>query len=182
MPCARTSLPRPQHRRHGICCLGPYELLRSSGRRSGASSTHAFFVVCYSKSQKPCVAALSHFLSLFSPAVVCILSRCDRECRSCEPDLPRGRSQPPRRNLSIAFCNVRALEIFPAKRPNAHRVNTLPPPPLSLDCSYASIVAGLGLCDIPVYIAEGGLPVLQQELAMVFAYTWATLNMANYPP
>ena len=38
--------------------------------------------------------------------------------------------------------------------------------------TFDSVVTGLDLCGIPEYITAGGLPVLQQELSMVIAYTW----------
>ena len=52
----------------------------------------------------------------------------------------------------------------------------------SPSATYDSVVSGLGLCGIPDYIVQGGLPILRQELNMIIAYTWATINMENYPP
>jgi hypothetical protein len=47
----------------------------------------------------------------------------------------------------------------------------------------AQMVAGLNLCTpLPPYIAAGDDALMRDEVAMVFEYTWATLNMQNYPP
>ena len=56
---------------------------------------------------------------------------------------------------------------------------------LSLD-SKESVIRELGICDdassMPRYIAEGGLETLQKAINMVLMYTFAGLNMENYPP
>jgi len=45
------------------------------------------------------------------------------------------------------------------------------------------VVAGARLCDpLPPYLASGDLGLLVNEVSMVVAYTFANLNMANYPP
>lgn len=49
--------------------------------------------------------------------------------------------------------------------------------------SKADIVAGLGLCaPLPPYLDAGDASLLADEVAMVVAYSFANLNMANYPP
>ena len=52
--------------------------------------------------------------------------------------------------------------------------------------SKAGVVQALGLCtsaaSMPHYIAAGGLPTLQRAVNMVLMYTFASLNMENYPP
>ena len=49
--------------------------------------------------------------------------------------------------------------------------------------STAELTSRLGLCTpLPAYIVQGGEAMLRAELSMVFAYTFAGLNMANYPP
>eukprot|EP00966_Prymnesium_polylepis_P148313 3426147-Prymnesium_polylepis.2 len=51
------------------------------------------------------------------------------------------------------------------------------------NASTAELVTKLGLCEpLPGYMAAGGDAMLRAELQMVFAYTFANLNMANYPP
>ena len=46
-----------------------------------------------------------------------------------------------------------------------------------------AMVARLNLCQpLPAYLEEGNGELLKLELAMVFQYTWADLNMGNYPP
>ena len=51
------------------------------------------------------------------------------------------------------------------------------------EASQVELVAKLGLCEpLPAYVAAGGDAMLRAELQMVFAYTFANLNMANYPP
>lgn len=45
------------------------------------------------------------------------------------------------------------------------------------------VVNKLDLCTpLPMYIVKGGLDVLLEELNMVVMYSFANLNMANYPP
>ena len=45
------------------------------------------------------------------------------------------------------------------------------------------IAAGANLClPLPAYLEAGDAALLVDELAMVFQYSWANLNMANYPP
>jgi len=45
------------------------------------------------------------------------------------------------------------------------------------------MAARLGLCaPLPAYLAAGDAALLRDELAMVFQYSFANLNMANYPP
>ena len=47
----------------------------------------------------------------------------------------------------------------------------------------AEIVAGANLCSpLPPYLEAGNAAMLVEEVSMVFTYTWANLNMANYPP
>ena len=47
----------------------------------------------------------------------------------------------------------------------------------------AAIVAGANLCaPLPAYLEAGDAQLLIDELAMVFQYTWADLNMGNWPP
>ena len=49
--------------------------------------------------------------------------------------------------------------------------------------SKPAIVSGLNLCTpLPQYLEDGDAQLLVEEVAMVFMYTWAGLNMANYPP
>jgi len=49
--------------------------------------------------------------------------------------------------------------------------------------SFAELVHELGLCeDLPAYISRGGVDLLRDEVAMVLQYTFAGLNMGNYPP
>jgi len=46
-----------------------------------------------------------------------------------------------------------------------------------------AIVAGLGLCaPLPQYMQDGDAQLLVDEVSMVVSYTFANLNMANYPP
>ena len=45
------------------------------------------------------------------------------------------------------------------------------------------IASNLGLCEpLPAYITAGDASLLVDEVSMVFAYTWANMQMANYPP
>jgi hypothetical protein len=54
---------------------------------------------------------------------------------------------------------------------------------LAAAATKADVAAGLNLCaPLPAYIDAGDVQLLVQEVAMVFAYSWANLNMANYPP
>lgn len=47
----------------------------------------------------------------------------------------------------------------------------------------ATMIMRLNLCaPLPDYIAAGDATLLRDELAMVFQYSWANLNMGNYPP
>lgn len=52
--------------------------------------------------------------------------------------------------------------------------------------SKQAVIDGLGLCDtksaIPEYIASGDLHALRLAVNMVFMYSFADLNMQNYPP
>ena len=49
--------------------------------------------------------------------------------------------------------------------------------------TFAELVRELGLCEpLPAYISRGGVDLLRDEVAMVLQYTFAGLNMANYPP
>jgi pimeloyl-ACP methyl ester carboxylesterase len=49
--------------------------------------------------------------------------------------------------------------------------------------SASRLVRELGLCTpLPDYIANGGVETLREEVAMVVMYTFAGLNMGNYPP
>lgn len=49
--------------------------------------------------------------------------------------------------------------------------------------SKNAMINGLGLCSpLPQYLEEGSAEILSQELAMVVSYTFAGLNMGNYPP
>lgn len=46
-----------------------------------------------------------------------------------------------------------------------------------------TMVQKLNLCaPLPAYIEAGDAALLRDELAMVFQYSWANMNMANYPP
>ena len=54
---------------------------------------------------------------------------------------------------------------------------------LASGASKDAIVAGANLCTpLPDYLAAGDAGLLVDEVSMVFAYSWANLNMANYPP
>ena len=54
---------------------------------------------------------------------------------------------------------------------------------LASGASKAQITAGAKLCTpLPDYLEAGSVELLQEEVNMVFMYTWANLNMANYPP
>jgi pimeloyl-ACP methyl ester carboxylesterase len=44
------------------------------------------------------------------------------------------------------------------------------------------IVSKLLCTPLPEYLQNGDLTLLVDELSMVFTYSWANLNMANYPP
>jgi pimeloyl-ACP methyl ester carboxylesterase len=45
------------------------------------------------------------------------------------------------------------------------------------------VIAGANLCTpLPAYLEAGSAALLVDEVAMVFEYSWANLNMANYPP
>ena len=47
----------------------------------------------------------------------------------------------------------------------------------------AEIVSSLGLCTpLPAYMDQGDVSVLVNEINMVVMYTFADLNMGNYPP
>jgi dipeptidyl-peptidase-2 len=49
--------------------------------------------------------------------------------------------------------------------------------------SKAEAAEALGLCEpLPAYLEEGSLELFFEEVNMVFMYTFADLNMANYPP
>lgn len=46
-----------------------------------------------------------------------------------------------------------------------------------------AIASNLNLCQpLPQYIAEGSTELMVEEVSMVVMYTFANLNMANYPP
>ena len=46
-----------------------------------------------------------------------------------------------------------------------------------------AMVARLNLCQpLPAYLEEGSGELMTLELAMIFQYTWANMNMGNYPP
>ena len=49
--------------------------------------------------------------------------------------------------------------------------------------SKADMAAKLNLCaPLPPYIAAGDAPLMRDEIGMVVAYSFADLNMGNYPP
>eukprot|EP00472_Partenskyella_glossopodia_P001309 CAMPEP_0197526400 /NCGR_PEP_ID=MMETSP1318-20131121/17701_1 /TAXON_ID=552666 /ORGANISM="Partenskyella glossopodia, Strain RCC365" /LENGTH=417 /DNA_ID=CAMNT_0043080549 /DNA_START=207 /DNA_END=1460 /DNA_ORIENTATION=- len=49
--------------------------------------------------------------------------------------------------------------------------------------SKAEIVKGLGICEpLPKYMEQGDVQLLRDEISMVVSYTFANLNMGNYPP
>jgi pimeloyl-ACP methyl ester carboxylesterase len=53
----------------------------------------------------------------------------------------------------------------------------------ALDTTKADIVSELGLCaPLPPYIASGAKELLVEEIDMVVMYSFAGLNMENYPP
>lgn len=46
-----------------------------------------------------------------------------------------------------------------------------------------SIATNLNLCTpLPQYLQDGGLQLMVDEVSMVISYTFAGLNMGNYPP
>ena len=54
---------------------------------------------------------------------------------------------------------------------------------LASGASKDAIAAKLGLCTpLPDYLVAGDADLLVDEVSMVFAYSWANLQMANYPP
>ena len=54
---------------------------------------------------------------------------------------------------------------------------------MALASSSEDLIREMDLCvPLPMYISRGGVRVLREELSMVLMYTFAGLNMANYPP